>query len=45
MARLFIGGPARCGGVKAGGIGRELGVEEPMAYQTLKSIYHVGPAN
>jgi len=45
MARLFIRGPARCGGVKAGGIGRELGEEELTAYQTLKSIYHVGPAN
>jgi aldehyde dehydrogenase (NAD+) len=33
------------GGVKASGIGRELGPEGLAAYQTLKSIYLVGPAN
>jgi aldehyde dehydrogenase (NAD+) len=33
------------GGVKASGIGRELGPEGLAAYQTLKSIYRVGPAN
>jgi aldehyde dehydrogenase (NAD+) len=33
------------GGVKASGIGRELGPEGLTAYQTLKSIYRVGPAN
>jgi acyl-CoA reductase-like NAD-dependent aldehyde dehydrogenase len=32
------------GGVKASGIGRELGPEGLAAYQTLKSIYRVGPA-
>jgi acyl-CoA reductase-like NAD-dependent aldehyde dehydrogenase len=32
------------GGVKASGIGRELGPEGLSAYQTLKSIYRVGPA-
>jgi aldehyde dehydrogenase (NAD+) len=33
------------GGVKASGIGRELGPEGLAAYQTLKSNYRVGPAN
>jgi aldehyde dehydrogenase (NAD+) len=33
------------GGVKASGIGRELGPEGLAAYQTLKSIYRVGPSN
>jgi aldehyde dehydrogenase (NAD+) len=33
------------GGVKAGGIGRELGPEGLAAYQTLKSIYRVGPSD
>jgi aldehyde dehydrogenase (NAD+) len=33
------------GGVKASGIGRELGPEGLAAYQTLKSIYLVGPAD
>jgi aldehyde dehydrogenase (NAD+) len=33
------------GGVKASGIGRELGPEGLAAYQTLKSIYRVGPAS
>jgi aldehyde dehydrogenase (NAD+) len=33
------------GGVKASGIGRELGPEGLAAYQTLKSIYRVGPAD
>jgi aldehyde dehydrogenase (NAD+) len=33
------------GRVKAGGIGRELGPEGLAAYQTLKSIYRVGPSN
>ena len=28
-----------------GGIGRELGPEGLVAYQTLKSIYRVGPSN
>jgi acyl-CoA reductase-like NAD-dependent aldehyde dehydrogenase len=32
------------GGVKSSGIGRELGPEGLAAYQTLKSIYRVGPA-
>jgi acyl-CoA reductase-like NAD-dependent aldehyde dehydrogenase len=32
------------GGVKASGIGRELGPEGLAAYQTWKSIYRVGPA-
>jgi aldehyde dehydrogenase (NAD+) len=32
------------GGVKNSGIGRELGPEGLAAYQTLKSIYRVGPA-
>jgi aldehyde dehydrogenase (NAD+) len=32
------------GGVKASGLGRELGPEGLSAYQTLKSIYRVGPA-
>jgi acyl-CoA reductase-like NAD-dependent aldehyde dehydrogenase len=33
------------GGVKASGIGRELGPEGLAAYLTLKSIYRVGPSN
>lgn len=33
------------GGVKASGIGRELGPEGLAACQTLKSIYRVGPSN
>jgi hypothetical protein len=33
------------GGVKANGIGRELGPEWLAAYQTLKSIYRVGASN
>nr|WP_319452558.1 MULTISPECIES: aldehyde dehydrogenase [unclassified Mycobacterium] len=33
------------GGVKSSGLGRELGPEGLAAYQTLKSIYRVGPAN
>jgi len=33
------------GGVKASGIGRELGPEGLAAYQTLKSIYRVGPSH
>jgi acyl-CoA reductase-like NAD-dependent aldehyde dehydrogenase len=33
------------GGVKASGIGREVGPEGLAAYQTLKSIYRVGPSN
>ncbi len=33
------------GGVKASGLGRELGPEGLAAYQTLKSIYRVGPAD
>jgi aldehyde dehydrogenase (NAD+) len=33
------------GGVKASGIGRELGPEGLAAYQTLKSIYRVGPSD
>jgi aldehyde dehydrogenase (NAD+) len=32
------------GGVKASGLGRELGPEGMAAYQVLKSIYRVGPA-
>jgi acyl-CoA reductase-like NAD-dependent aldehyde dehydrogenase len=32
------------GGVKASGLGRELGPEGLAAYQTLKSIYRVGHA-
>lgn len=32
------------GGVKASGLGRELGPEGLVAYQVLKSIYRVGPA-
>jgi acyl-CoA reductase-like NAD-dependent aldehyde dehydrogenase len=32
------------GGVKASGLGRELGPEGLAAYQSLKSIYRVGPA-
>jgi len=32
------------GGVKASGLGRELGPEGLDAYRTLKSIYRVGPA-
>jgi acyl-CoA reductase-like NAD-dependent aldehyde dehydrogenase len=31
--------------LKASGIGRELGPEGLAAYQTLKSIYRVGPSN
>ncbi|MDR3664383.1 MAG: aldehyde dehydrogenase, partial [Mycobacterium sp.] len=33
------------GGVKASGLGRELGPEGLAAYQQLKSIYRVGPAS
>jgi acyl-CoA reductase-like NAD-dependent aldehyde dehydrogenase len=33
------------GGVRASGVGRELGPEGLAAYQALKSIYRVGPAN
>jgi aldehyde dehydrogenase (NAD+) len=33
------------GGIKASGLGRELGPEGLAAYQTLKSIYRVGPAD
>ena len=33
------------GGVKAGGIGCELGPEGLAAYQTLKSTCRVGPSN
>jgi acyl-CoA reductase-like NAD-dependent aldehyde dehydrogenase len=36
---------APLGGVKASGIGRELGPEGLAAYQTLKSIYRVGPSD
>ena len=32
-------------GVKASGVGRELGPEGLAAYLTLKSIYRVGPSN
>ena len=32
------------GGVKASGLGRELGPEGLEAYRTLKSIYRTGPA-
>ncbi len=32
------------GGVKASGLGRELGPEGIAAYQSIKSIYRVGPA-
>ncbi|MCV7433525.1 aldehyde dehydrogenase [Mycolicibacterium bacteremicum] len=32
------------GGIKASGLGRELGPEGLAAYQVLKSIYRVGPA-
>ena len=32
------------GGVKASGLGRELGPEGLAAYQSIKSIYRVGPA-
>src|ERR1700682_772947 len=35
---------APCGGVKASGLGRELGPEGPAAYHYLKSIYRVGQA-
>ncbi len=41
--QLDIGPPF--GGVKASGIGRELGPEGFVAYQTLKSMYRVGPSN
>ena len=41
--QMDIGAPS--GGVKASGIGRELGPEGLVAYQTLKSIYRVGPSN
>lgn len=33
------------GGVKSSGLGRELGPEGLAAYQSLKSIYRVGPAS
>ncbi|BBZ53572.1 aldehyde dehydrogenase [Mycolicibacterium phocaicum] len=33
------------GGVKASGLGRELGPEGLAAYQSIKSIYRVGPAS
>ncbi len=41
--QMDIGAPF--GGVKASGIGRELGPEGLVAYQTLKSMYRVGPSN